>query len=173
MARTESIRVPAELLPNDGRFGSGPSLVRKEAVSSLAEISQSYLGTSHRQGPVKGMVQRLQEGMAALFQIPDNWEILLGNGGATLFWDAATFGLIREKSQHLVFGEFSSKFSQAALSAPHLSDPEILTSEFGSAPSPSPSNVDFYALTQNETSTGVTIPLIRPEGVTVEKLLWL
>ena len=171
MGRTEPIRIPAELLPNDGRFGSGPSLVRMEAVNSLAEISQNYLGTSHRQSSVKGMVQRLQEGMATLFQMPDDWEILLGNGGATLFWDAATFGLIREKSQHLVFGEFSSKFSQAALSAPHLSDPEILTSEFGSAPSPSPSNVDFYALTQNETSTGVAIPLIRPEDTSAKQAI--
>ena len=163
MAPKKSISIPKELLPNDGRFGSGPSLVRKEAVDALAGIASQYLGTSHRQVTVKGMVRRLQEGLNELFQLPKDWEILLGNGGATLFWDAATFGLIREKSQHLVFGEFSSKFSQAVVDAPHLKPPEIISSEYGSAPSPNPSNVDLYALTQNETSTGVAIPLKRPE----------
>ncbi len=171
METSKSITVPSELLPSDGRFGSGPSLVRKEAVDSLSAISESYLGTSHRQSTVKSMVQRLQEGLASLFELPDDWEILLGNGGATLFWDAASFGLIREKSQHLVFGEFSSKFSQAVIDAPHLSTPEIMTAEFGSAPSPSPSNVDLYALTQNETSTGVAIPLKRPEMVSTDTAL--
>jgi len=163
MVSNKKISIPNELLPNDGRFGSGPSLVRNEAVAALANTAQQYLGTSHRQSTVKAMVRRLQEGLTELFQLPTDWEILLGNGGATLFWDAATFGLIREKSQHLVFGEFSSKFSQAAIDAPHLMPPEIISSEYGTAPSPKASNVDLYALTQNETSTGVAIPLTRPE----------
>ncbi len=171
MATNKSIQIPNELLPNDGRFGSGPSLVREEAVNSLSTVSKNYLGTSHRQSAVKEMVQRLQEGIASLFELPNDWEILLGNGGATLFWDAATFGLIRAKSQHLVFGEFSSKFSQASMNAPHLSTPEIISSEYGSAPSPTPSDVDLYALTQNETSTGVSIPLKRPEGSSTDEAI--
>tara|TARA_Y100001970_G_scaffold181301_1_gene220661 strand:+ start:172 stop:579 length:408 start_codon:yes stop_codon:yes gene_type:complete len=133
MGQNKSITIPTELLPNDGRFGSGPSLVREEAVQALADIALKYLGTSHRQSTVREMVKRLQKGLMELFHLPEGWEILLGNGGATLFWDAATFGLIESQSQHLVFGEFSSKFAQATMSAPHLSTPEIIKSEYGSA----------------------------------------
>ena len=111
MGQNKSITIPTELLPNDGRFGSGPSLVREEAVQALADIALKYLGTSHRQSTVREMVKRLQKGLMELFHLPEGWEILLGNGGATLFWDAATFGLIESQSQHLVFGEFSSKFA--------------------------------------------------------------
>lgn len=171
MDPTSRIVIPDSLLPNDGRFGSGPSLVQQEAVNALANAAPRYLGTSHRQRPVKDMVIRLQEGLTQLFQLPPGWEILLGNGGATLFWDAATFGLIETKSQHLVFGEFSEKFAQAAVKAPHLGKPEIIKSDFGSAPLLEASDVDLYALTQNETSTGVAVPLIRPKGITASEAL--
>ena len=165
MDQNKSITIPTELLPSDGRFGSGPSLVRKEAVQALADIAPEYLGTSHRQNTVREMVKRLQNGLLDLFHLPHGWEILLGNGGATLFWDIATFGLIESQSQHLVFGEFSSKFAQATTNAPHLSSPEIIESEYGFAPVPEPSDVDLYALTQNETSTGVALQLKRPKEV--------
>jgi len=165
--------IPSELLPVDGRFGSGPSLVRKEAVVALAEVSETYLGTSHRQDPVRNMVGRLKEGLAQLFSLPDDWEIILGNGGSTLFWDVAAFGLIKNSSQHLVFGEFSSKFAQAVDKAPHLEVLEIIESEPGDAPSLKPSDVDTYALTQNETSTGVSIPLERPSGIPASNALVL
>jgi len=171
MDPTSRIVIPDSLLPNDGRFGSGPSLVQQEAVNALADAAPRYLGTSHRQSPVKDMVIRLQEGLTQLFQLPPEWEVLLGNGGATLFWDAATFGLIETRSQHLVFGEFSEKFAQAAVKAPHLSNPEIVTSDFGSAPLLEASDVDLYALTQNETSTGVAVPLIRPKGIPASEAL--
>lgn len=165
--------IPDELLPNDGRFGSGPSLVRREAVTALAEISETYLGTSHRQDPVKNMVGRLRTGLAQLFSLPEGWEIILGNGGSTLFWDAVTFGLIESSSQHLVFGEFSSKFAQAVTKAPHLGNPEIIESEPGDAPSLRQSNVDTYAVTHNETSTGVSIPIQRVPDVSSSDALVL
>jgi len=160
------ISLPADLLPSDGRFGSGPSKVRPEAVDALAAVKRSFLGTSHRQAPVRFEVSRLRNGLAELFALPDGYEVLLGNGGTTAFWDAATFGLIDQRSQHLSFGEFSSKFAAAAAAAPHLDDPEVIEVAPGSHPDPKPSpGVDAYALTHNETSTGVMMPLRRPDGV--------
>jgi phosphoserine aminotransferase len=159
------ITIPTHLLPSDGRFGSGPSKVRAEAVGALAAEAGRFLGTSHRQKTVKSVVGSLREGLAQLFSLPDGYEVALGNGGTTCFWDAATFGLIERKSQHLSFGEFSSKFAAAAKGAPHLDAPDIITSEVGTHPEPAArDDVDLYALTHNETSTGVMMPIVRPEG---------
>lgn len=159
------IPIPADLLPGDGRFGSGPSKVRSGAVEALAKASPTYLGTSHRQAGVRFMVAALRNGLAELLSLPDGYEIALGNGGTTAFWDAATFGLIDHRSQHLSFGEFSAKFAACAAAAPHLDDPEILTAEPGSSPEAVVNpEVDAYCLTHNETSTGVATELRRPEG---------
>jgi phosphoserine aminotransferase len=164
MISPTDIVIPSTLLPADGRFCCGPSRVRPEAVAALAAAAPTYLGTSHRQAPVKDMVGRLRSGVTELFSLPDGWEIVLGNGGTTTFWDVATFGLIRDRSQHLVFGEFSSKFASAASAAPHLGAPEIIEAAPGTAPTAVSSDVDLYALTHNETSTGVAPPLCRPAG---------
>jgi phosphoserine aminotransferase len=162
---TPDIAIPAHLLPSDGRFGSGPSKVRPEAVEALAQASGHYLGTSHRQKTVKAVVGSLREGLRQLFSLPRDYEVVLGNGGTTSFWDAATFGLIDRKSQHLTFGEFSSKFATAATDAPHLDDPQIISSEVGTHPvAVAREDIDLYALTHNETSTGVMMPILRPEG---------
>ncbi|MFT7599403.1 MAG: phosphoserine aminotransferase [Acidimicrobiales bacterium] len=169
---TPNISIPSALLPSDGRFGSGPSKVRPEAVAALAEIAPTYLGTSHRQATVKDTVGRLRDGLSALFDLPDGWEVVLGNGGSTIFWDAATFGLVEARSQHLVFGEFSSKFAAETDAAPFLGDPQIISSDPGSHPTPVGSDdVDFYALTHNETSTGVMAPMKRPAGSTAKSLV--
>jgi phosphoserine aminotransferase len=168
------ITIPAELLPNDGRFGCGPSKVRPEAVAALASAGLDYLGTSHRQEPVKLMVSRLRNGLAELFALPDGYEIMLGNGGSTVFWDIATFGLIDRRSQHLTFGEFSSKFAQAAAATPFLDDPVVIKSEPGTHPEAIPdSAIDVYAFTHNETSTGVAMPLVRPAGTSSDESLVL
>ncbi|MGH9282201.1 MAG: aminotransferase class V-fold PLP-dependent enzyme, partial [Acidimicrobiales bacterium] len=159
------IRIPEHLLPSDGRFGSGPSKVRPEAVAALAAAAPTYLGTSHRQAGVKSVVRRMREGLAALFDLPDGYEMVLGNGGTTLFWDMATLCLIGRRSQHLSFGEFSSKFAAAAAAAPFLEAPEIIASPAGTHPAPEPrADIDLYAFTHNETSTGVAMPICRPEG---------
>ena len=158
------MHIPSELLPRDGRFGSGPSKVRAEAVEALSAVGNLYLGTSHRQAPVRSVVGRLRSGLTSLFGLPEGWEILLGNGGTTAFWDAATFGLLGQRSQHLVFGEFSGKFADVVRAAPHMEDPEIVEAPYGSHPEPKASDVDAYALTHNETSTGVAMPLRRPDG---------
>ncbi len=166
------IRIPASLLPADGRFGSGPSKVRPDAVSALARAAAGYLGTSHRQEGVRSVVRRLRQGLAELFSLPDGYEVVLGNGGATAFWDAAVFGLVERKSQHLSFGEFSSKFAAVAAGAPHLEDPEVLEAPPGTHPSPvATDDVDLYALTQNETSTGVSMAVSRPEGGAADALV--
>ncbi len=163
--QTPDIRIPTSLLPSDGRFGCGPSKVRQEAVTALASVAPTLMGTSHRQKPVKSLVGRVREGVSSLLSLPDGYEVLLGNGGATIFWDAATFGLIERRSQHLSFGEFSSKFAKAAKEAPHLEDPEVITTEPGDHPEAVANpDVDAYALTHNETSTGVAMPIRRPEG---------
>jgi phosphoserine aminotransferase len=160
-----AIRLPADLLPADGRFGCGPSKVRPEQVADLAAVGTSLLGTSHRQPPVKDLVGALRDGLSTLFGLPDGWEIVLGNGGSTVFWDVATFGLIERRSEHLVFGEFSSKFAEAAAAAPHLGDPLIVSSDPGDHPTAVvDADVDVYAFTHNETSTGVAMPLQRPAG---------
>ena len=159
------IIIPTDLLPTDGRFGCGPSKVRPEAVAALADAGRDYLGTSHRQDTVKYMVSRLRNGLAEMFALPDGYEIMLGNGGSTVFWDIATFGLIDRRSQHLTFGEFSSKFAQAAAAAPFLDDPVVVKSEVGTHPVPIVDDaIDTYAFTHNETSTGVSMPLVRPAG---------
>src|SRR5919106_5313828 len=164
-APTSEISIPANLLPADGRFGCGPSKVRPEAVEALAKDAPTYLGTSHRQATVRFMVASLRNGLAELLSLPDGYEIALGNGGTTAFWDAATFGLIERRSQHLSFGEFSSKFAACAAAAPHLDDPEIIESAPGTVPqSKANPDVDAYCFTHNETSTGVATMLRRPEG---------
>jgi len=162
------IKIPADLLPTDGRFGSGPSLVRPEALQALADTGASFLGTSHRRPNVKEVVARLQNGLRSLFNLPDDWEVVLGNGGSTLLWDALTFCTIDNRSQHLVFGEFSSKFAIAAAAAPHVGEPELINADVGSHPTATASDVDFYAVTHNETSTGVMMPITRPEGTSAE-----
>ncbi len=160
-----TIEIPAAMRPADGRFGCGPSKVRHEAVADLAAVADTYLGTSHRQATVKNVVGSVRAGLRELFSLPDGWEVLLGNGGATCFWDIATFGLIERRSQHLSFGEFSSKFAQAAAAAPHLDDPVIVASDPGDHPDPVPDpSVDAYCLTHNETSTGVAMRLVRPDA---------
>ncbi|MGA2209622.1 MAG: phosphoserine transaminase [Acidimicrobiales bacterium] len=157
------ITIPDALKPADGRFGAGPSKVRPEAVARLAEAAGSFLGTSHRQATVKGLVGQVREGLAELFSLPDGYEILLGNGGTTAFWDAATFCLVERQSQHLSFGEFSAKFAAGTKAAPFLADPEVIVSETGTHPEAvaNPA-IDAYALTHNETSTGVQMTIRRP-----------
>jgi phosphoserine aminotransferase len=160
-----SIIIPSELKPLDGRFGCGPSKIRPEALAALSASGNSILGTSHRQKPVKNVVKRVREGLTSLFNLPEGYEVVLGNGGSTAFWDIATFGLIEERSQHLVFGEFSSKFAAAAKEAPFLGEPTVIKSEPGSHPvATAEAGIDVYALTHNETSTGVAMPILRPAG---------
>ena len=164
-AAPPEIKIPVDLLPADGRFGCGPSKVRPEAVAALASSGSDYLGTSHRQARVQFEVGALRNGLAELFSIPDGYEVLLGNGGTTCFWDAATFGLIDQRSQHLRFGEFSSKFAEAVAAAPFLGEPANLFAEPGTHPLPvADPEVDAYCLTHNETSTGVAMPIERPDG---------
>jgi phosphoserine aminotransferase len=159
------LRIPAELLPADGRFGCGPSRVRPEAVAALAEAAPAYLGTSHRQAGVRDVVARVRRGLAELLGLPDGYEVALGNGGTTAFWDAACFRLVERRSQHLSFGEFSSKFAAAVAAAPHLDEPEVIVSPPGTHPEAEHrplGEVDAYALTHNETSTGVEMEVRRP-----------
>jgi phosphoserine aminotransferase len=159
------ISLPADLLPRDGRFGAGPSKVRPAQLDALVATGREYLGTSHRQKPVRSQVGRVRAGLRQLFSLPDGYEVVLGNGGATEFWDIATFGLIRSRSLHLSFGEFSGKFAAAAKAAPFLDDPVVLRSEPGTCPEPrAEAGVDLYALTHNETSTGVMMPIRRVDG---------
>lgn len=165
MAATPSITIPADLLPADGRFGCGPSKVRPEALEALVADAPTYLGTSHRQAPVKFMVSRLRNAVAELFALPDGYEVILGNGGTTVFWDAAVFGLVEQKSQHLTFGEFSSKFAECVTRAPFLGEPTVISAPPGeAAAAEAETGVDLYALTHNETSTGVAMPITRPAG---------
>ncbi len=157
--------IPNGLRPQDGRFGCGPSRVRVDALEALAERA-AVMGTSHRQRPVKDLVARARRGLLELFGAPEGYEIVLGNGGATAFWDAAAAGLIRERSLHLTFGEFSSKFAKVAQGAPFLADPVIVEAEPGDAPelTAGDGGVDALAWPQNETSTGVVAEVARPEG---------
>jgi phosphoserine aminotransferase len=158
-----SIVIPDRLKPADGRFGSGPTKVRPEQVAALAAAAE--LGTSHRQPPVREVVRRIRTGLAELFSLPNETVVALGNGGTTAFWDAAAFGLIRDRSQHLSFGEFSAKFATVTTRAPWLRDPSVIAAEPGSHPLPrAEAGVDAYALTHNETSTGVCMPVRRPAG---------
>jgi phosphoserine aminotransferase len=159
------VTIPAQLKPQDGRFGSGPSKVRPEQVDYLASLSRTVLGTSHRQAPVRGLVGNVREGLAQLFSLPEGYEIVLGNGGSTAFWDIAAFGLVRERAQHLSFGEFSAKFGSVTQGAPFLGDSTIVKAEPGTLASPTAeAGVDVYAWPHNETSTGVMAPVRRVEG---------
>ncbi len=166
------VSIPQELLPQDGRFGAGPSKVRPEQVEALTRAGQALLGTSHRQAPVKDMVGRVREGLSELFDAPEGYEVILGVGGSTAFWDAAAFGLVRERAQHLSFGEFGSKFAKATQNAPFLQDSSILTAEPGTRPEPqAEAGVDVYAWPQNETSTGVAAPVQRVSGAEDDALV--
>lgn len=163
--QTATQTIPADLLPKDGRFGSGPSKVRGEQVDYLASIGSTLLGTSHRQAPVRGLVGAVREGLSELFSLPEGYEIILGNGGSTAFWDIAAFGLVRERAQHLAFGEFSSKFASVTQNAPFLGDSTVIKADPGTLASPrAEAGVDVYAWPHNETSTGVMAPVTRVEG---------
>jgi phosphoserine aminotransferase len=159
------IVIPQGLRPADGRFGCGPSKVRPEQVAALAAAAASYLGTSHRQAPVRSLVRRVREGLAALFALPGGYQVVLGNGGTTAFWEIAAFGLVADRSLHVAFGEFSSKFAKVTRAAPWLADPAVIESAPGTHPQPrAEAGVDAYALTHNETSTGVAMPVRRVPG---------
>ena len=172
MADAAQITIPDGLRPRDGRFGSGPGKVRPEALAALAASGPTYLGTSHRQPPVKGLVRRVRDGVAALFGLPAGYEVVLGNGGATAFWDAAAFGLVRDRAQHLSFGEFSAKFASVTRGAPWLGEPTVVEAEPGTLARPyAEPGVDVYAWPHNETSTGVMAPVRRVEGIDPDALL--
>jgi len=165
MADNSQLAIPAELKPVDGRFGCGPSKVRPEQLAALSAGAADLFGTSHRQTPVKNLVGRVREGLRELFSVPDGYEVILGNGGATAFWDAAAFGLIDSKSLHLTFGEFSAKFASAVAGNPFVGEPIIISADAGSAPAPqSDPSVDAIAWAHNETSTGVAVGATRPAG---------
>jgi phosphoserine aminotransferase len=165
MAGVTTIRIPDDIKPADGRFGSGPSKVRPESVDKLRAAATSYLGTSHRQKTVRDQVARLRRGIATLFDLPEGYEVVLGNGGTTAFWEVATFGLIRDRAQLASFGEFGGKFAAAVQAAPFLSDPTVRTSEPGSAPTlRAEAGVDAYGTPHNETSTGVLVSVKRVAG---------
>jgi phosphoserine aminotransferase len=168
----QALQIPADLLPADGRFGAGPSKIQTSHLDALAATGASLMGTSHRQAPVKNTVGRVRDGLATLFDLPEGYQVVLGNGGATAFWDIATFGLIRAKSQHLSFGEFSSKFAKAAADAPGLADPSVIKSEPGSRPDAvAEEGVDAYGWAHNETSTAVMAPVVRPAGADDDALV--
>ena len=171
---TDVLTIPADLKPADGRFGAGPSKIQTSHLDALAATGSTLMGTSHRQAPVRQVVGRVRDGLAAFFSMPADYEVVLGNGGATAFWDVATYGLIREKSQHLSFGEFSAKFASAAKAAPWLAAPSVIASDPGSRPvAAAEDGVDVYAWAHNETSTAVMAPVVRPVGTTAEQALVL
>ncbi|GAA3699862.1 phosphoserine transaminase [Zhihengliuella alba] len=162
---SETLTIPSNLLPADGRFGAGPSKVRPAQLDALLAAGSSVLGTSHRQAPVKNLVKSVQEGLLEFFRAPDGYEVVLGVGGSTAFWDVAAFGLVEQRAQHLSFGEFGSKFAKATDRAPFLQPSSILASEPGTRPEPqAEAGVDVYAWPQNETSTGVAAPVRRVAG---------
>ncbi|MGP9695651.1 phosphoserine transaminase [Brachybacterium sp. AOP25-B2-12] len=172
MTTAPDIAIPADLLPADGRFGSGPSRVRDAQLDALVVVGRTVLGTSHRQSPVKDVVARVRAGLSELFSLPEGYEVVLGNGGSTAFWDVATFGLVERRAEHLVLGEFSSKFANETAAAPFLADPRIISAEPGSLPVPvGDPDVDVYAWTHNETSTGVMAPIRRVPGATDDQLV--
>ncbi len=169
---SDGIRIPAELLPADGRFGAGPSKVRQAQVDALAGVWQTYLGTSHRQKAVKSEVARLRSGLRDLFALPDGYEVVLGNGGSTAFWDIATFGLLDDRAQFLSFGEFGAKFASGASKAPHLGEPTIITADPGTAPAfTAEAGIDAYCSPHNETSTGVIVAPRRVVGADTDALM--
>ncbi|HKT03076.1 MAG TPA: phosphoserine transaminase [Rugosimonospora sp.] len=160
------MRIPDELKPADGRFGAGPSKVRPATVEALAGVATSYLGTSHRQQTVRDQVARLRRAIAEFFALPDGYEVVLGNGGTTAFWEVATFGLIRDRAQFASFGEFGAKFAKAVRDAPFLGEPTVRRSDPGSAPQlVAEAGIDAYCTPHNETSTGVAVPVARPAGI--------
>lgn len=160
-----TIRIPDDLKPADGRFGSGPSKVRPESLASLADQGGAIMGTSHRKPAVKDLVARVRAGLADLLSLPEGYEIVLGNGGTTAFWDAAAYGLVRNRAQHLTYGEFSSKFAKVTAGAPWLEDPAVIDAEPGTLATAQPDpSVDVYAWPHNETSTGVMAPVRRVAG---------
>jgi len=162
-ATPDQITIPTDLLPGDGRFCCGPSKVRHEQIDAIVAARDTIMGTSHRKPPVKNLVGAVRSKLTDLFGLPDGWEIVLGNGGSTVFWDVATFGLVQDRSQHAVFGEFSSKFAEACAAAPHLGEPSVVKSDVGTHPElHAEDGIDLYALTHNETSTGVAMDLKRP-----------
>ena len=172
MADVTSLVLPPAMIPTDGRFGCGPSKVRPEALAALAASGTSVLGTSHRQAPVKTLVRRVRDGLGSLFSLPDGYQVILGNGGTTAFWDAAALGLVRDRSQHLTFGEFSAKFATVTRKAPFLADPQVISADPGDAPEAvAADDVDVYAWAHNETSTGVAVPVRRPAGATADQLV--
>lgn len=165
VTETPALTIPSDLMPGDGRFGCGPSKVRPEQVDYLASIGTTILGTSHRQAPVKNLVGAIRSGLRDLFSLPDGYEIVLGNGGSTAFWDIAAFGLVRDRAQHCAFGEFSAKFGNVTARAPFLGESSIITAEPGTLASPvAEAGIDAYAWAHNETSTGVMAPVQRVEG---------
>ncbi|MBT0566422.1 phosphoserine transaminase [Williamsia sp. CHRR-6] len=167
MSDNAAITIPADLLPADGRFGCGPSKVRPEQLQHLVDVGASVFGTSHRQAPVKNVVGSIRAGLREFFSLPDGYEVVLSNGGSTAFWDAAAFGLIEQKSLHLTYGEFSSKFASVAKGAPFIDAPTVISTDPGTAPSPADiteqqaADVDVIAWAHNETSTGVAVPVTR------------
>ncbi|WP_113903908.1 MULTISPECIES: phosphoserine transaminase [Brevibacterium] len=176
-----NLTIPRELLPTDGRFGSGPARIRRAQVEAVSAAADSVLGTSHRQAPVKDLVGRIRSGLAELFDLPSGYEVVLGNGGSTVFWDVAVFGLVRERAAHAAFGEFGQKFATATNTAPHLEESLILRAEPGTAAVPSPAafaadadaepSADVYAWPHNETSTGVATRIARPESIDDDALV--
>ena len=171
MTDPTTLIIPAELKPADGRFGAGPSKVRAEQIAALTSVGTSVMGTSHRQKSVKSQVGRVRAGLSQLFNLPEGYEVVLGNGGSTAFWEVAVFGLIRDRAQFLTFGEFGSKFAQAAKDAPFIGQPSIIKSEPGTAPVFAPeAGIDLYATPHNETSTGVAVTLTRPTGIDADAL---
>ncbi|HET8680294.1 MAG TPA: phosphoserine transaminase [Micromonosporaceae bacterium] len=168
----ETVRVPEEIKPADGRFGCGPSKVRPEAVAALCAVAPSYLGTSHRQGTVRDQVARLRRGLAQLFDAPDGYEVVLGNGGSTAFWEVATFGLVRDRACVASFGEFGAKFAASVRAAPFLGEPTVVTAPPGGAAELTATpGADVYATPHNETSTGVAVPVRRVAGADPDALM--
>ncbi|WP_336029976.1 phosphoserine transaminase [Geodermatophilus sp. FMUSA9-8] len=167
-----TIEIPADLLPADGRFGCGPSKVRPEALQALASDGAGLMGTSHRQAPVKDLVAQVREGLGELFSLPEGYQVVLGNGGSTAFWDVATFGLVRRRSAHGTYGEFSAKFAAAIAEAPFLEEPVVAAAAPGSLALPEGQpGVDAYGWAHNETSTGVMAPVVRPAGADDDALV--
>ena len=165
MEASTALEIPQDLKPGDGRFGSGPSKVRPEQVRHVLDHAVDVMGTSHRQAPVKAVVRRVREGLRELFGLPDGYEVALGNGGTTAFWDALAFGVVRERALHLTYGEFSSKFAKVTDAAPFLADPIVLSADPGDAPRPrGDESADVVCWAHNETSTGVMVPVERPAG---------
>ncbi|PZS04758.1 MAG: phosphoserine transaminase [Pseudonocardiales bacterium] len=172
MPAAANLQIPSSLLPGDGRFGCGPSKVRKQALAGLVAEGAAVMGTSHRQAPIRSLVGRIRAGLTELFGLPDGYEIVLGQGGATAFWDAAAFGLIRDRSQHLSFGEFSAKFASVTSGAPFLGQPTVHTAEPGTLAHPgAEAGIDAYCWPHNETSTGVMAPISRVEGADADSLV--